>query len=287
MGTQMKKTIAASAIAGAAVGFGALLAAPLASADTNDNTGWWLGSGNASGNNTIIGQAGSGNANQFGNFNGNIQNNQLNALSPVIGGTATQANVTSPVTTQAQTNVPVSALNGAALGTTLGAGTTTSAASPIGAAVPIGAAGNLTGANAGAAVPINAGAAVPIQIPVQVPAALGTINGANNNAGVGAQQSGPTTGAVIDDSDTANNAQTATNSQVASSSATSVNDNHTTSSGGNTTQNSTLNGGTVRNSTTNVNTATAGGNIAHNTSNNNTNTGSGTNSNTSVGNNNG
>ncbi len=92
---RLKKTLAAGAIAGAAVGFGALAAAPSAFADNNDNEGWWLGSGNANNNNTIIGQVGSGNANQFGNFNGNIMNNQLNALSPVIGGTAVQANTTS------------------------------------------------------------------------------------------------------------------------------------------------------------------------------------------------
>ena len=54
----------------------------MAFADTSDNEGWWLGSGNASNNNTIFGQVGSGNANQFGNFNGNIMNNQLNALQP-------------------------------------------------------------------------------------------------------------------------------------------------------------------------------------------------------------
>ena len=86
----LKKTLAAGAIAGAAVGFGALAAAPMAFADNNDNEGWWLGSGNANNNNTIFGQMGSGNANQFGNFNGNIMNNQLNAFSPVIGGTAVQ-----------------------------------------------------------------------------------------------------------------------------------------------------------------------------------------------------
>ena len=84
----LKKTLAAGAIAGAAVGFGALAASPMAFADTSDNEGWWLGSGNASNNNTIFGQMGSGNSNQFGNFNGNIMNNQLNAFSPVIGGTA-------------------------------------------------------------------------------------------------------------------------------------------------------------------------------------------------------
>ena len=94
---RLKKTLAAGAIAGAAVGFGALAAAPSAFADNNDNEGWWLGSGNANNNNTIFGQVGSGNANQFGNFNGNIMNNQLNALSPVIGGTAVQANTTSPI----------------------------------------------------------------------------------------------------------------------------------------------------------------------------------------------
>ena len=77
MGTHLRKTVAASAIAGAAVGFGAFALAPTASADTaSDNTGWWLGSGNASNNNTIIGQAGAGNSNQFGNFNGNVMNNQ-------------------------------------------------------------------------------------------------------------------------------------------------------------------------------------------------------------------
>ena len=96
MGTQFRKTIAAGAIAGAAVGFAALAAAPMASADTTDNEGWWLGSGNANNNNTIFGQAGAGNSNQFGNFNGNIMNNQLNAFSPVIGGTAVQANTTRP-----------------------------------------------------------------------------------------------------------------------------------------------------------------------------------------------
>ena len=42
---------------------------------------------------------GSGNANQFGNFNGNIQNNQLNVLSPVIGGTAIQVNATTNTNT--------------------------------------------------------------------------------------------------------------------------------------------------------------------------------------------
>src|SRR5689334_20762786 len=157
MGTQMKKTIAATAIAGAAVGFGALVAAPLASADTNGNTGWWFGSGNASGNNTIIGQAGSGNGNQFGNFNGNVQNNQLNALSPVIGGTAVQTNTTANTTTQAQTAAPVSAANGATLGTTLGLDANTPTAAPIGAAAPIGGAANVTGANTDATVPINAG----------------------------------------------------------------------------------------------------------------------------------
>ena len=96
---RLKKTLAAGAIAGAAVGFGALAAAPSAFADNNDNEGWWLGSGNANNNNTIIGQVGSGNANEFGNFNGNIMNNQLNALSPVIGGTAVQANTTRQSTT--------------------------------------------------------------------------------------------------------------------------------------------------------------------------------------------
>ena len=98
---RLKKTLAAGAIAGAAVGFGALAAAPSAFADNNDNEGWWLGSGNANNNNTIFGQVGSGNANQFGNFNGNIMNNQLNALSPVIGGTAVQANTTANANTPA------------------------------------------------------------------------------------------------------------------------------------------------------------------------------------------
>src|SRR6478752_5438120 len=130
MGTQLRKTIAASAIAGAAVGFGALLGAPTAFADTNNDDGWWLGSGNANGNNTIFGQAGAGNSNQFGNFNGNIQNNQLNALSPVVGGTAVQANTTSPVTTQATTNTPVSALNGGAAAIPVNAGANTATAPP-------------------------------------------------------------------------------------------------------------------------------------------------------------
>ena len=46
--------------------------------------GWWLGSGN----NTTIGNNGNGNTSQNGAFNGNIMNNQVNVLSPVIGGTA-------------------------------------------------------------------------------------------------------------------------------------------------------------------------------------------------------
>lgn len=270
----LKKTLAAGAIAGAAVGFGALAAAPMASADESGNEGWWLGSGNANNNNTIFGQMGSGNANQIGNFNGNIQNKQFNVLSPVIGGTATQVNVPINTNTPIAANVPVVTGNNAGTGTTLGVNP--ALATPIGLGAGLG--GSPVGLNGGAAIPVNAGAAIPIQIPIQVPLA---VPGDNINAGVGAVQTGDTTGAIVDDSgDQAGDG--IGNVQVAGAESGDVkggNNSATTNVGG-----SAGNGTTIINRNTAINTATAAGNIAHNSSNNNTNTGSGTNSPNSVGN---
>ncbi len=107
---KLNRTLAIGAVAGAtAIGFGALSSvnAPAAHAD------WWAliagpGSGNASGNDTLSGNGtGNGNGN-FGNNNlfiggqngngnttqttwgaGNNMNTQLNLLSPVTGGSAT------------------------------------------------------------------------------------------------------------------------------------------------------------------------------------------------------
>ena len=115
---KLNRTLAIGAVAGAtALGFGALASvnAPEAHAD------WWAliagpGSGNASGNDTLAGNGtGNGNGN-FGNNNlfiggqngngnttqttwgaGNNMNTQLNLLSPVTGGSATNnGNVTPP-----------------------------------------------------------------------------------------------------------------------------------------------------------------------------------------------
>ena len=83
---KLNRTCAICAIAGAA-GFGLISLAPTAFADNSSDDGWWLGSGN----NTPIGNNGNGNTSQNGAFNGNVMNNQLNLLSPVIGGTAVNA----------------------------------------------------------------------------------------------------------------------------------------------------------------------------------------------------
>ena len=86
--TTLNRTAAVGAIAGCALGFGALSAAlaPIASADS-----WWI----LSDNTTTIGSNGNGNSNQFGGIaNGNIGNAQNNVpiLSPVTAsGIATNA----------------------------------------------------------------------------------------------------------------------------------------------------------------------------------------------------
>ncbi len=87
------------------------------SGNNSSGSGWWLGSGN----NTTIGNNGNGNSSQNGAFNGNVMNNQVNLLSPVIGGTAANAAAaTGGAGTSAATNVgaPVA---GAAVGTTTSA----------------------------------------------------------------------------------------------------------------------------------------------------------------------
>jgi hypothetical protein len=280
--TQLKKTFAVGVIAGAAAGFGALSLAPTAFADiTNeDNEGWWLGSGNLNGNQTIFGNNGNGVVNQFGAANGNIMNNQTNIplLSPQLNtGTAAQVNTPVNLNVPVTANTPVVTGNGAALGTTVGASPAT--------AVPLGAAlggANLTGANAGAAVPINAGAAIPVQIPVQIPAApiLSTLEQTNTQTGVGAQQSGTTTGAIIDDRDTA---EGGTNLQVAGAHSEVTGGN---TRGGNTYVGGSATGGTIVNNNTPSNSAVAANNYANNSSNNNTVNNNGNNSSNSVGNDN-
>jgi len=284
----LKKTLAAGAIAGAAVGFSALVATPTASADTNsDNAGWWIGSGSASNNNTIFGQVG----------NGNVMNNQLNALSPVIGGNAVQTNATTNTNTQTTTDAQTSALNGGALAIPVSAGANTATALPLGAAL----AGNL-GAGTGGASTANTGGNPATQNPVNVPITTGGNNvlpivpvlsnlnpggpgtvtdtaSPNNTSGSGAITGPVSSGGV----GAAGNPE-ATNAQVAAAGASSTNTGTASSTGGNTTQHSTTTGGTITNNTTNVNSGHAAGNEANNSTNNNTNTNSGNNSSNSVGN---
>src|SRR3954462_1111100 len=111
--SKLNRTCAICAIAGAA-GFGLISLAPTAFADNSSDDGWWLGSGY----NTTIGNNGNGNTSQNGAFNGNVMNNQLNLLSPVIGGTAVNgAAATGGVGTSAATNAGAP-IGGAAIGNT-------------------------------------------------------------------------------------------------------------------------------------------------------------------------
>ena len=111
---RLSRTVAIGAIAGSALGLGALAGAASAQADNCVDSGFGCGWFNEvlSRNNNQIGSNGNGITNQFGAANGNIANGQLNVpvLSPVIaGGNATNA---APTT------------GGAAVG---GAGTSTAA----------------------------------------------------------------------------------------------------------------------------------------------------------------
>ncbi len=223
----MKKTLAAGAIAGAAVGFGALAAAPLASADTNDNTGWWLGSGNANGNNTIYRADGQRQRQSIRQLQRQHPEQPAERPQPGDrrhGGTGQHhVPVTSPVTSNAQT----SALNGGALAVPVNAGTTTATSVPIGGALalPIGVGANTQNTGGQIPIPINVpvntttgGIAIPV-----VPILSNTNPGGptvNNNTG------GPTsaTGGEISGDTTAGNSgdAEATNVQVSGASASST-----------------------------------------------------------------
>jgi len=75
---KLNRAIAIGAVAGSAIGFGALMTvnSPTAYADTDSS--WWLLTGNntpiASGNNLVIGTNGNGNSNQLALGTGNIGN---------------------------------------------------------------------------------------------------------------------------------------------------------------------------------------------------------------------
>ncbi len=275
----MKKTFAVGAIAGAAAGFGALSLAPTAFADNNDNEGWWLGSGNMNGNNTIIGQSGNGIVNQNGGGNGNIMNNQLNALSPVVGsGLAVNAAPTTAVGgAAAVTNAPIAALNGNPVSTTLGVNP--ALAGNLGAALG---GSNVTGANAALPVPINTvGANAATQAPAVIPTVPGFLEVITNEA-TGVDQGDVS--ADIEDNDDAGDAG---NLQVASADTGDVSGGR--NQGGDTRNGNgnTLSGGTGGSASASSNTtATAGGNVAQNSSNNNTVNNNGNDSRNSVGNDN-
>ncbi len=270
--TQLKKTFAVGAIAGAAAGFGALSLAPTAFADiTNeDNEGWWLGSGNLNGNQTIFGNNGNGVVNQFGVANGNIMNNQTNIplFSPQLNaGTAAQVN------TPVQPNTPIAAN----LQAPIGNGTAISPAAAPNVALGSGLAANLTGANAAAATPINAGANVlPIQAPVQnnlIPIGGTQDNGGNTQVPIGAIQAGENEAEVNDQDDALG---------ISNQEALAIG-----GDAGDVDQEGTAsNNGSINNNNTPNNSAVAANNYANNSSNNNSVNNNGNNSSNSVGNDN-
>src|SRR4051794_1620752 len=133
MPVKLNRAIAIGAVAGSAVGFGALLTAnsPMAYADTDSS--WWLLSGNntpiASGNNLVIGTSGNGNSNQLALGTGNILNAQVNLFSlgvatvanaaPATGGAAVGGAALSAAT---EAGVPIGglAVGGAAVNPAVG-----------------------------------------------------------------------------------------------------------------------------------------------------------------------
>ncbi len=176
---RLNRTLAIGAVAGAtALGFGALSSvnAPEAHAD------WWAliagpGSGNASGNDTLAGNGtGNGNGN-FGNNNlfiggqngngnttqttwgaGNNMNTQLNLLSPVTGGSATNnGNVTATGGSSTATSSPITTGNGNITGKVLGNNTATSTAGNVGGALAQRDGGSNTSTQTQTASPTNNG----------------------------------------------------------------------------------------------------------------------------------
>jgi hypothetical protein len=124
--SRINRTLAAGAVVGStAAGFGVLsaLVGPTASADqdlsciaSGAGCGWFAGNDV----NVPIGINGNGTTTQFGAANGNVMNNQLNFLSPVVGGIGANTGATTATggtQVAAQTGAPI---GGAAVAPNIG-----------------------------------------------------------------------------------------------------------------------------------------------------------------------
>ena len=304
------RTLAIGAIAGCAIGLGALAGAGTAQADDCEESGIACGwfSGILNGNAVPIGTNGNGNTNQFGAVNGNIANGQLNVpiLSPVIaGGNAVNAAPTlgglaiggAAASVAADTDIPVA---GAALGLNPALGGIGVGGSNLGAA--LGGLG-VGGLGTAAAIPVALGGlAAPVTTGTQANVG-GTTAGVANTAPV---EGAPTVGVQDNGGDTtagggASTANAAANGGDATGGEADVEQEAGDGEGGDAESNGNItrggnatSSGSARSGSANGGTATggsarssangnAGGNQSNNNSSNNTSSNNGNNSSNSVG----
>jgi len=273
------------------------LAAPAA-----DDPLWEIltGNGNDNGhnsfvadNNTLIGVInGNGNSTQQAWGAGNAINNQLNLLSPVIGGVGVNVGATAALGgSSIAADAPIALANGNNIGVTAAANTAAALATNLGAALAPALGGSNLGAQIPVTLPVLLGVAVPVDVQAQV--GCGAVIGSCDNTGgnphaSGAAQSNGTLNAASQTQNAGDATANATNTQTANANANAdANTTQTNQTGGDTTVTASAESGTAGNAEAITDViAIVAGNLADNTFEANIATGNGNNSTNSVGNHN-